>query len=546
MPHRPWIVTLTLLLVTLAISTSAIADPADPAASSGSDSATPKIRNVILMIGDGMGPQQVGLLINYAKHAATSEVPGRSPAMEHMAQQSHLALVRTDPHGALVTDSAAAATQLATGQPAGSEMIGLNYLGDRVPNVVEIAKQQGKSTGLVSDTRLTHATPASFGAHQRHRTMENEIAVDLLENDIDVLMSGGLRHWLPQAVNDKDSAAYVAALQMTGGQFEISSKREDNRNLLLEARQDRQLVFDHRALAKVEQGKLLGLFADSEMLDALSERQILDSPDRTQPTLVEMASKAIEILDQNPNGFFLMVEGGQIDWAGHNNDAGVLLHELLQFDATIRAVLQWAESRDDTLVLVTADHETGGFGFSYSGVSLPKPHALSGSAFQGKDFLPNFNFARPEVLDRLYQQRKSFFQIFTEFDALPAEQRTPETLMEIVNSAMPSQITLDDAIAILARERNRMYVPGHAYLGKKTAPKIRDFNAYYLFGENGRMNLLGRALSEQLNTVWATGAHTSTPVLLLTSGPDAVTRRFGGLLHSTDIGQQMIHVLRGD
>ena len=529
---------LSLSLLTMANSThaedSATAQPA------------PRIRNVILMIGDGMGPQQLGLLLSYAHLAPGSQVPDHTPAMEHMAQQSDLAVVRTEPHGAIVVDSAAAATQLATGQMAGSEMIGINYLGDRAPTVLEIAKQQGKSTGLVSDTRITHATPAAFAAHQRHRSMENEIAVDLLENNVDVLLSGGLRHWLPKAINNKESAAYLAALQMNGGQFDISSKREDNRNLLLEARQNYQLVFDRRALANVKQGKVLGLFANSEMYDALLERQKIGDADHTQPSLVEMSTKALELLDQNPQGFFLMIEGDQIDWAGHNNDTGTMLHELLRFDNAIRAVLDWAKDRDDTLILVTADHETGGFGFSYSGTNLPQPRTLAGDAFGDGPFDPNFNFAPPEVLDQIHGQQKSFFQIFSEFDALPAAEKTAEKLMEIVNASMPIQITLDDAVAILTRERNHKYVKGHPYLGTLTTPKVNDFNAFQVFGENSRMNLLGRALAAQQNTVWASATHTSTPVLLLTSGPDEVTKRFGGLLHATDIGQRMIHIVRGD
>lgn len=516
-----------------------------PTSKSSSDVA-PEIRNVILMIGDGMGPQQLGLLFSYAHEAPSSQGTERVAAMEQMSQTGTVAIVRTEPHGALVADSAAAATQLATGQPSGSEMIGVNYLGDRAPTVLEIAKQQGKSTGLISDTRITHATPAAFGAHQRHRSMENEIAADLLENEVDVLLSGGLRHWLPKAINDRQSAAYMAALQMTGGQFELSSKRQDNRNLLLEARRDYQLAFDRTSLAKAQPGKLLGLFANSEMHDALSERQTSAAGDRTQPTLVEMTTKAVELLDQNPQGFFLMVEGGQIDWAGHNNDTGTMLHELLQFDDAVRAVLAWAEGRDDTLILVTADHETGGFGFSYSGTSLPEPRTLAGDAFQGETYLPNFNFARPALLDQIHAQEKSFYQIFGEFDALPAKEHTPEKLQEIVNASMPFQITLDDALAILTRERNRMYSEKHKYLGAPTVPKVQDFATFHVFGENSRMNLLGRALAGQQNTVWATATHTSTPVLLLTSGPEPVRKRFAGLLHSTDVGQRMIHVVRGN
>ncbi len=356
-----------------------------------------QIRNVILFIGDGMGPQQLGMLFSYAHLAPNSTVPNRTPAIELMTQQGTVALVRTEPYGALVVDSAAAATQLASGEMAGSEMIGANYLGQSVPTVLEIAKQMGKSTGLISDTRITHATPAAFAAHQPHRSMENEIASDLLENRVDVLLSGGLQYWVPQTVNDKDSSAYLAVVQMIGGQFEPTSKRQDSRNLLVEARQDYQLAFDRTSLAQVKEGRILGLFADSGVVDAIAERDAIQREDRTQPTLVEMTDKALEVLSQNPKGFFLMIEGGQIDWCGHNNDAGCLLHELLQLDDAVRLVYEWAKDRDDTVVLVTADHETGSFGFSYSGASLPEPRTLGGNVFQGAVFEPNFNFAAAEV-----------------------------------------------------------------------------------------------------------------------------------------------------
>lgn len=504
------------------------------------------IRNVILMIGDGMGPQQMGLLLSYAHNANGPQVVERMPALERMMNQGTVAMVRTDPYGALVVDSASAATQLATGQRAGSEMIGINHLGDRAPTVLEIAKQQGKATGLVSDTRITHATPAAFAAHQRHRSMENEIAVDMLENQVDVMLSAGLRHWVPELVNNRESAAYVALMQMIGGAYEVSSKRKDNRNLLVEARRDYQLAFDRQALEKIEAGKVLGMFGNSEMNDALQERQAIASGQRTQPTLAEMAHKAIEVLDQDPEGFFLMIEGGQIDWAGHNNDAGTMLHEMLRFDLAVRAVLDWAATRDDTIVLVTADHETGGFAYSYSGVGLPEPTQLAGNAFADHPFEPNFNFGRQELVDRLFQQQKSYYQLFSEFDALPTAEQTAENLMQLVNDSMAFKITLDDAVAVLTRTRNRMYVEGHPYLGTQTVPRIRDFREFYVYGENGRMNVLARTLADKQNIVWASGTHTNTPVMLISYGPEQARKRFAGLLHATDIGQQMIHLVRGN
>jgi alkaline phosphatase len=502
-------------------------------------------KNVILIIGDGMGPQQMGLLFAYARHAPGSKDPKRVAAMEQMAIDGELGMVRTEPHGALVVDSAAAATQLATGKYAGSEMIGVDYEGNSATTIVEIARDLGKATGLVSDTRLTHATPASFAAHQRDRSMENEIAVDMLASKTDVLLSGGLRYFVPQDTNNTDSATYASIVQMTGGAYPPYSRRMDNRNLLLEARKDYQLVFDHKALANVKKGKVLGLFGNSEMLDALSENKALKDDNRTEPTLVEMTEKSLELLSQDPEGFFLVVEGGQIDWGGHNNDAGVMLHELLQLDDAVRVIVNWARERDDTLVLVTADHETGSFGFSYSGRDLPKPRQLSGKVYGDKPFIPNFNYAPHELLDNLAAQKKSFYEIFSEFDALPAEEKSAEKLMAIVNEAVaPYNITLEDATKILTRAPNRNYKKGHPYLGTETVPQMPDQEDFFVYGENLRFNRLGHILGAQQHVVWGTGTHTNTPVAIISYGPGS--ERFAGLMHSTDVGQRMIELVKGE
>jgi alkaline phosphatase len=501
------------------------------------------VRNVIIMIGDGMGPQEVGLLTLYAKLAPNSTVPDRTTAIERVLNDGVISIIRPQPYGVLVPDSAAAATQLGTGHYARSEMIGVDYNGDKVENIVEVAHRFGKSAGLVTDTRITHATPAGFVAHQANRESENEIAVDELDNRVEVLMGGGLRNWVPEAVNNRDSAAYDALMQLTGGVYPVTSRRRDNRHLLLEARGDYNLAFDRHALAAVKTGRVLGIFADSELADALEERAMLEDPKRTEPTHVEMTAKALELLNQNPNGFFLMVEGGQIDWAGHNNDAGVLLHECLQFDAAVRTVYEWAKGRDDTLLLVTADHETGSFGFSYAGRPLAPPTELPGSMFKNVPFEPNFNYGQPELLDQIFAQKKSYFTIMTEFDALPPKEQTAEKLMEIVNDAMPFKITLEDAVRVLTRAANRNYVPGHPYMNTQTVPRIRDFEAFYVYGENLRMNLLGRVVAEQQHVTWGAGTHSSTPVIMGAFGPPAAMNRFKGMLHATEVGQRMIELI---
>jgi alkaline phosphatase len=538
---------LSLLVVALVAGAGFVQaeDAARPQAQPGAVSPA-GVRNVIIMIGDGMGPQQLGLLTYYAKLAANSTVPDRTAAIERVLNEGVVSIVRNEPHGALVVDSAAAATQLATGHYSGSEMIGADYQGNRVENIVEVAKRVGKSAGLVTDTRITHATPAGFAAHQANRESENEIALDMLTNQVDVLLGGGLRNWVPEAINDRDSIAYAALMQMTGAAYPATSRRRDNRNLLLEARGDYQLAFDRQTLARINQGRVLGLFADSELADALEDRATLNDPTRTEPTHIEMTAKALELLNQNPAGFFLMIEGGQIDWAGHNNDAGVLLHELLQFDEAVRTVYEWAKGRDDTLLLVTADHETGSFGFSYAGRPLPPAKRLSGELFAEVPFEPNFNYAPPELLDQIFAQSKSYFSMFTEFDALPPEERTAERLVEIVNEASAFKITLDQAVNVLTRARNRNYVEGHPYMNTRTVPRIRDFEAFYVYGENLRMNLLGRALADQQHITWGAGTHSSTPVVMGALGPPAVMRRFSGMLHATDVGKRMIAAIAAD
>ncbi len=131
-----------------------------------------------------------------------------------------------------------------------------------------------------------------------------------------------------------------------------------------------------------------------------------------------MTQKALNVLSKDEDGFFLMVEGGQIDWAGHSNDAGTMLHELLKFDEAIQTVYEWAKDREDTIVIVTADHETGSFGFSYSSSELPKPQKRPGEAFTDRDYAPNFNFGAFDILDGLYNQKQSYYGMISEYQKL--------------------------------------------------------------------------------------------------------------------------------
>lgn len=495
-------------------------------------------KNVILIIGDGMGPEQVGLLLAYARQAPESVLVDRKTALDQIMDGGVMGISMTYPDNALVVDSAASGTQLASGKFAGSEMIGSDKDGNPVETVLEIAKKSGKATGLVSDTRLTHATPAAFAAHQPHRDLENEIAAQMIEIGPDVMLSGGLRHFIPQEANDKASDVYKALAELTGGAVTIKSKRKDSRDLLSEAQQQGYtLAFDRRQMAAAE-GKLLGLFAYSALPWALEMKPSLNDPGRTMPTLKEMSAKALDLLSQNDRGFFLMIESGLIDWAAHYNDTGTMLHELLRFNETLAYVLDWAGKRDDTLVVVTADHDTGGFSFSYSAGPLPEAKTLPGTLFQNREFKPEYNFGDPAVLDRIYNQKLTYSDIFYDrFDGLPKDQQTPTKLAEIVNENTEFKITELQAARILATEENPYYVEGHGYLGSKSVPKIGAGGAFFVYQtDDNRQNILAREVGAAQQVVWSTGTHTSTPVLVFAKGPGASAAPYGSVLHHTQLG----------
>jgi len=503
----------------------------------------PEVKNVILMIGDGMGPGQMGLLEEYARKAPHSIYNGRDTALKTLIDNGVLGMSMHSPANALVVDSACSASHLASGVDAPSEAIGLDINGDPVESVLEIAKNLGKATGLVSDTRLTHATPAAFASHQAHRSLENQIAEDMLATGVDVMLSGGLRYWIPKSANEK-GAVYEQLVKQTGGDIKIKSKRYDEKNLLTEAKDAGYAVVHTRDTLKNAQGEqLLGLFAYSGMQDGITYSNNKNNPDRTMPSLKEMTVKALDVLAKDPDGFFLMIEGGQIDWAGHNNDAATMLHEMLKFDETVQYVYEWVKDRQDTLVVVTADHETGGFGFSYSRANTPKAVKKAGIAFKDRDYKPNFNFGNLDILDKLYAQKMSLGNMLAQFDKTV---QTPQSLLKIVNANSEFDITLDQAKQILATEPNDYFDPENKYLKLKTFPKVNDFKAFYVYGAEIRSDLIARAMSEEQNIVWATGTHTDTPVAVITYGPDAVTASFSSLTHHTEIGKRLIQAVKAD
>ena len=528
-----------LLILLVACGSGATGAPTT--ASPTSEPATP-VRNVILVIGDGMGPAQVALLEEYARRAPSRPLGDAPTAFERMAAAGDVGLSMTGPVDALVVDSACSATQLSTGIPSRSEVIGVAPDGETAQTVLELAKERGMLTGLVSDTRMTHATPASFAAHEPHRSRENEIAVDMLEDRVDVLFSGGLRHWVPASVNEAGTPAAEALAARLDGAYTVRSKRHDERDLLAEAEAAGYSVALDRAGLQTAELPALGLFSPSGMLDAVHDLSSRNDEARREPSLPEMTTRALELLGGGDQGFFLMVEAGQVDWACHANDAGWLLKEMLKANETLNVILDWMAERDDTLLVVTADHETGGFGFSYSRRDVPGPQQLPG--FEEIPYQPRSNFGPLTNLDLLFEQDAPLGQIWDEFAALPEDEQTDARLAEMVNAHSAFHIDAERAAHIRATVPNRYHVEGHPELQHEDWPAFGEFEEFYVSYGLGRSQLMGHALGPYQNIVWSTGTHTHTPVPVFAVGAERLREQFGTLLHHTRIGQLLKAAVR--
>lgn len=274
-------------------------------------------KNVIFIIGDGMGLAHIysGMVTN-----------GNHLEMERF---KHVGFSKTYSANNFTTDSGAGGTALACGVKTKNGMIGMGPDSVAVTSILELAEKNKLSTGVVVACDLTHATPASFVAHQASRKMTEEIAADFLKTDIDVFIGGGRKNF---------------------------ENREDNRNLSEELKQKGySIAYTIEESKSIKSGKLAGFLNDVHPGPMPERGNML--PDATEV--------ALDILDNNKKGFFLMVEGSQIDWAAHDNKADQVAKEVLDLDVVIGKALDFAEKNKNTLVIVTADHETGG-------LTLPK------------------------------------------------------------------------------------------------------------------------------------------------------------------------------
>lgn len=308
---------------------------ADRVSAKGNPNKEPEIKNVIFLIGDGMGVSYTSAY-RYLKDNPGTKVAERTEFDKYLVGQQ---MTYPEDSAQNITDSASAATAMSAGVKTYNAAIAVDNDKSEVKTVLEAAKEKGKATGLVATSEITHATPASFGAHDENRKNMNSIADDYYnelikgKHKIDVLLGGGKSNFVRPDVNlakafEKDGYSYVT---------------------------------DKNQMLKDKNEQVLGLFA-SEGLP-----KMIDRPSET-PSLADMTSSAIQRLNKDKDGFFLMVEGSQVDWAGHDNDIVGAMSEMEDFEKAYKAAMEFAKKDKHTLVVATADHSTGGFSIGAKGI----------------------------------------------------------------------------------------------------------------------------------------------------------------------------------
>lgn len=303
-------------------------------------------KSAILLIGDGMSLAQI-----YSAQIFAEEVLDGSLVLPSIADT---AVTTTHSADSMVTDSAAAGTAIHAGHKVDNGSINVLSDGTWAYTLGQAAREAGKSVGMLSTARMTHATPASVYGHDPDRDAENLFAEQMVEFMPEVALGGGARHFLPDG------------------------KREDGRNLI-----DEMVEMGYTNVTNAEElqavdtentAHLLGLFTSSHMsyeVDRLNEN--LD-----EPSLAEMTAVALDVLDNDPEGFFVSIEAGRIDHACHDHDIAGSIHDTLAFDEAVRVALDYQAEHPDVLVVATADHETAGLSLGHGTEYFTTIDSLSG------------------------------------------------------------------------------------------------------------------------------------------------------------------------
>jgi len=423
-------------------------------------------KNVVFFISDGCGPASFGLAREFQ-----SENDG-IPQLD--IDRYHRGSVITFSNSGRVTDSAASATAYACAIKTYNGAIGMNPNQEAVQTILEMAEEAGFNTGLVTTARLTHATPAAFSSHVIVRAMEHEIASQQLEQGIEILMGGGYAFFSsPEDGGNRPDSLDLIQRAVEKGYHHVTNRSEMMAN---------------------DELPMLAMFTPGMMAYEI------DRDPEVEPSIAEMTVKSLELLAASDKPFFIMIEAGRIDHAGHANDPAAHLHDVLAYDEAWQAAVDFAKSDGETLIVGTSDHETGGltlgaeiYGMRGSGYAYDPRGYLTASSSIARyiENLPQRNGKR--ILPRVGQLAADMVEIFG---------ASGDTAVKEAYEWGELKYTKGDSIA---------------------------------FGQ--LQWAISRAASAAARVGWSTSGHTAVNVPLFAFGPGSES--FAGVMDNTDIGEAL-------
>ena len=425
-----------------------------------------KPKNIIIMFADGTTSSQY----EFGRYSSALLRQKPFAVTDIVMAKGHYQLMKSESADYYVTDSAAAASAMSTGHKANNGAISVTPDGKSPQTIMQFAKDQGKRIGLLSTAPIYDASPAAFSVHAKSRRDSELIVNQYLELAPDVLMGGGSNYFLPSS--------------LPGG------KRQDGKNVI-EALQAKgyQYINAPGQLSKINSSKILGLFADEDL------DYEIDRNEQETPNLSQMVRAALQVLNQESKksknkGFILFAENENTDSAGHQNDVAALMRDLWAFDDAVKVALEFQKKNPDTLVIVTGDHETGGFAPTYGRKNLEPA---------GKANYLNVNL---EQLKQIEAYKISLKEFSDKFKAKAKQVTSTAELNAYLNSLLQDSfpdLVLDDDL------REKILTQGQ--LGP---------NSNYL-----PANILGLAIARQTGFYWASSGHTPTPITVAAIGPGA-------------------------
>lgn len=444
-----------------------------------------RAKNVIFLVSDGMS---LGTLTLAERHLRRQEGRGTHWLQLYSRPGVRRALMDTSSASSLVTDSAAASSAWGCGFKVANGAI--NYAPDGRPYdpILRLARASGRSTGLVSTAQITHATPAGFAAQATARSEETEIAVQYLEEQIDVLLGGGVKFFDPALRKDKRDL--YAEFASAG--YQTARTREQ------------LLAAPVQGTTRGSASRILGTFADGHVPYTLDHRA--DATLRAEvPTLAEMSRAALQRLALNPRGFVLQIEGARVDHAAHANDLGGLIFDQLAFDDAVAEVVRFVEGRDDTLVIITSDHGNANPGLNGTGGSFDSRGGSYGDT--------------QKCFDRLVQFKQTNSWIIAGLDKDSSFTQIRDRVREANGITL-----LEDEADLLRRALRKDPSPREAY-------RVR----------NTPIVTLGQLVANYTSVGWTGTQHTTDYTELAAFGPGS--EPIQGLVQNNDLFHVMTHAL---